>query len=108
MKGNSQSIFENNGEMLYVKAKNIKVQWHGFYFNKRRILTLFNADNWEMLLKASVNLPDEPLEQGHIFIKNWSENENVLDFLINNHIVQDTGKRIKSDFVEIPVVKVLI
>ena len=42
-----------------------------------------------------------------VAIKNWSENENVLTSLIEQKIVRDTGIRISSGFVQVPICEII-
>ncbi|WP_204321205.1 hypothetical protein, partial [Proteus mirabilis] len=55
----------------------------------------------------STNLDGSPLERGTFFIKNWSENAGILESLVASRAVEDTGIRIGSGFVQVPVVKLL-
>ena len=63
----------------------------GTYSNGRVALMLVGAagfeDEGEPIAKCTVNLPDEPLEEGHVFIKDWNENVNMLDTLVQAGIV---------------------
>jgi hypothetical protein len=50
---------------------------------------------------ASVNLADEPrLDPNEVFIKNWNENEGVLQALVEAGIVEDTGHTIPTGYVK--------
>ena len=55
----------------------------------------------------SVN-PSEVLEKGYVTIKNWSENEGILNILIREGVVSTPSHFIKSGFVDIPVCKLLV
>lgn len=68
-------------------------------------LCLRCADTGEPFMDITTNIPDIDLEDDELLIKNYSENEGVLEFLISNKLVEDTGRRISNGFVEIPVVK---
>ena len=56
---------------------------------------------------VSVN-PSEVLKNGHVAIKNWSENEGILNVLIREGVVSTPSHFIKSGFVDIPVCKLLV
>jgi len=75
--------------------------------NNRVAITVVDAEDGEDLLVATVNLPDEPLEEGETVIKNYSENEGVLAFLIENGIVSKPIRNISTGFVQCQVVKIL-
>jgi len=46
-----------------------------------------------------------PLAPGEILIKDYSENEGMLDALVAAGVVSDTGRRIQSEYAVIPVAK---
>ena len=56
---------------------------------------------------VSIN-PSEVLEKGYVAIKNWSENEGILNILIREGVVSTPSHFIKSGFVDIPVCKLLV
>ncbi len=61
------------------------------YSNDRIALQLYTEDG-ELYLTATVNVPDYPvLLDGHTFIKNYSENEGILQALIDAQIIEDWG-----------------
>ena len=71
-------------------------------------LLRFYDRSWEPLMTVNVLLPDEPLEDGEILVKDYSENEGLLACLVKEGVVEDTGRRIPSGFVELPVCKLLV
>lgn len=89
------------------KTYQVYLQWNR-YRNGRTCLELLEAFTHEPILVASVNLDDTPLENGEMLIKNYSENEGVLDFLISNGIVSKPKRWISSGWVMIPVVDLLL
>jgi hypothetical protein len=54
-----------------------------------------------------VNMPAVVLEKDEVIIKNYSENEGVLEFLIENGIVSKPLRTVESGWVTCPVVKLL-
>lgn len=52
---------------------------------------------------ATVNFPN--LQPTEVAIKDYSENEGVLDFLLANHIIEQPHRYIQSGWVNIPVCK---
>ncbi len=56
---------------------------------------------------ASVNLPYEHIESGEVAIKNYSENEGVLQALIAAKIISEPVRFIATGFVQIPVCKLI-
>lgn len=66
-----------------------------------------DADDGEPVSTCTVNI-DEFLSSKEVVIKNYSENEGMLDFLIKEGIVKDTGKRVQLGYVEAPIVTLLV
>jgi len=62
----------------------------------------------ELLATASVNLPEAELAEDEICIKNWSENEGILDVLQDAGIIQATGRSVRTGYVSAPICKLLI
>lgn len=50
---------------------------------------------------------EEKLEQGEVAIKDWSENEGILDFLVQNKIVRSPHRFFSSGHVEIPICELI-
>lgn len=74
-------------------------------------LQLVNKEDGTTFRVASVNLPGHVVQLDNdrqTFIKNYSENEGILDALVEAGIVADTGKRVSSEHVAgIPLVEVV-
>ena len=49
----------------------------------------------------------EDLESGEVAIKDWSENEGILDFLVQNKIVKEPHRFVKSGYVKIPICELI-
>jgi hypothetical protein len=52
---------------------------------------------------ATVNMPEVNLKANEVLIKNYSENEGVLQFLVDNKIVVPTGKIVETGYVKLPI-----
>lgn len=72
------------------------------------VLCLIDADDGEPVSTCTVNLPDEPLGDGEVFIKDYSENEGMVEFLVKEGVVERTGREVQSGYVRIPVCKLLL
>jgi len=79
----------------------------GNYGNGRLSIQLADRHG-EPYGRATVNLPDEVLGEDEVFIKDYSENEGMLSALIEAGIVADTGRRVRTGYVEVPVCKLLV
>jgi hypothetical protein len=74
-------------------------------FQDFQALELVDITDGELVAVATTNLPNVHLEEGEVIIKDYSENEGMLDFLLNNHIVERTGKKVNSGFVTMEICK---
>ena len=81
------------------------IDWQ-VYKSGRPCMIIKDNTTGETICTASINV-DQPLQAGLIAIKDWSENEGVLDELQRLGIVGPVLYRIHSGFVEIPIVMVL-
>jgi hypothetical protein len=50
---------------------------------------------------------DGKLEQGEVAIKDWSENEGILEFLIQNKIVKEPHRFVESGYVKVPICELI-
>jgi hypothetical protein len=62
----------------------------------------------EDYVTASVNLPEEPLDEGETFIRNTEENEGILEVLIAGGIVRYTARTRQTGYIRVFICKVLI
>ena len=70
-------------------------------------LRLKEGDFWEPFCALTVNLPKEELNEGEVFIKDWSENERVAQAALASGLFRDTGKLVRTGFVHAPIWEVL-
>ena len=74
----------------------------GFYGNGNKALQLVDADDGSPVLIATVNLGARNLP-GFITVKDYSENEGVLEFLQEIGFVADVDHYEDSGYVTVPV-----
>ena len=77
------------------------------YTNNRMAIPAIISDNGEPFAILSVNIPDIMLQENEVIIKNWSENETLAAAAMASGCFVDTGKRIRTGFVEAPIWKAL-
>lgn len=77
---------------------------HGKYANGQNRIQLWCDEG--PYATASVAI-DAHLSEDEVAIKDYSENRGVWDALLNAAIIEDTGKRFRQGFVEIPVGRLL-
>lgn len=73
------------------------------YENGRTAVQINSAMDGHPYAVATVNMPDVLLADNEVLIKDYSENEGILDFLIRNNIVTPTPNGVQSGFVWLPV-----
>lgn len=76
----------------------------GKYSNGRIAIQLIAAKTGEPFITATVNIPDVELNSREVIIKNYSENEGVLGFLMDNNIVGPVKKEVNTGFVSCQIV----
>jgi len=86
---------------------NCRVDFVNYRDNNRIALNLI-CDNGEDYACATVNLPMVPLEPDEVIIKDYSENEGVLDALVTAGYISMPLRYIQSGFVAMPVCKLLV
>lgn len=80
----------------------------GAYRNGRTAIELLDANDGFPVMVATVNLDNAHLTGDEIIIKDYSENEGVLDFLVQNKITSRPKRWISSGWVTCPVVDLLV
>lgn len=107
------------------KVKKIPGPLKGFTYQGRRVVLAFSRYangqaiairlktlGGELYATATVNLPNDIPAKDCVFIKDYSENEGMLTWLVENNIVITTGrvvfnKTLPSGFVTIPEARLL-
>ena len=69
------------------------------YANGRKAIVLMDATDGEQIAVATVNMPYDKLQEDEVFIKDYSENEGMLNFLVENKIVEYPHETVPSGFV---------
>jgi len=76
--------------------------------NNRKAIQLVDAEDGSPVATATVNFPDEPLNDDEVLIKNYSENEGVYQALVDGKIISEAIEYIQRGFVTLPKCKLLI
>jgi len=77
----------------------------GFYNGKNPALELYDMEDGFPFAKCTVNIPG--LSKDEVGVKNYSENEGMLEFLVKNGIVEKPHRYENSGFVQIPICKII-
>ena len=75
----------------------------GKYSNGRVAIHLDDVNDGYPYATATVNIDNVLLDDDEVLIKDYSENEGMLNFLIKNNIVTPTPNGVQSGFVWLPV-----
>ena len=86
------------------KGKSLRATYSK-YGNGQNAILLDYASNGQSYMVASVAL-DHPLQSDEVAIKNYSENEGILETLLESGIIATPHRFISSGFVQIPICKI--
>lgn len=75
--------------------------------NRRKSIRLIDSITGEPVATASVNIPHVELKENEVAIKNYSENEGVLEALIKAGVVKEPGWFLTSGLVELPICEII-
>ncbi len=79
----------------------------GEYSNGRVAIEIIIKKTGEPMTVASLNLIHHHLEVDEVAIKNYSENEGVLEALIAANIISQPVRFISTGFIQAPVCKII-
>jgi len=79
----------------------------GTYPNDRKAIELINAKNGESVLVATINIPEISICEDEVIIKNYSENEGILEALIQSKVISRPVRTIQTGFITAPICKLL-
>lgn len=79
----------------------------GTYPNDRKAIELINAKNGEPVLVATINVPEISIDEDEVIIKNYSENEGVLEALIIAKVISCPVRIIHTGLITAPICKLL-
>jgi len=80
----------------------------GKYANSSNAIVLHSVKDGSPVATASINLVYGGLRNNEIAIKNYSENEGMLDCLVQANIISKPLRYAHAGFVTIPICKLLI
>jgi hypothetical protein len=52
-------------------------------------------------------LKSRVLEEGEVAVKDWSENEGMLNFLVENNFIEKPHRFVEQGYVRIPICKLI-
>lgn len=69
-------------------------------------IQLYDSNDGTPYATATARI-EEKLEQGEVAIKDWSENEGILEFLVQNKIVKEPHRFVESGYVKVPICELI-
>jgi hypothetical protein len=89
---------------MQFKEWNCDVSFSYYQNNNRTAIILTDHNTHEPIAVATVNIPEAPLEDDQVIIKDYSENEGMKDALILAGIIkEEMVSEIQTGFVTCPV-----
>lgn len=79
----------------------------GKYRNGQTSLQLMDAEDGTPVATASISIPDIDLDENEVIVKDYSENEGMLDFLLENNIAEMRSEYLEVGYNICSVVKLL-
>ena len=83
------------------------IEYLKYQNTNRTAIQLLDATEGDPVAMATINMPEVKLEENEVIIKDYSENEGILDVLISEGIVERTGKTVSTGFVTCQICKLL-
>jgi hypothetical protein len=91
--------------IVFFAGEHCTIEW-AKYDNGRVAIQLWCSEG--PMARATVNVPEYEPDFDEVLVKDYSENEGMLKALIDSGIVKDTGKRVHTGYVTLPVCKLLV
>lgn len=98
------------GQKLTVKAygKTYKTTLEVREYANRRVALRYMSDDGIPYGVLTVNIPEASLGPNEILVKTWSENEPLAAAALASGLYRDTGRRLKTGFVEAQIWEIAI
>lgn len=90
----------------YLTHKNCSLKFGKYPCGQNALIILDELGS--PLLKASCAIPEVQIKQNQIIIKNWSENDGILDELIKNKILETSGEMVFINYVYAHICNLLV
>jgi hypothetical protein len=93
-------------QTLRYKEYQVRLKTFNYQVGNRIGLQMVNQKDGSLITTVTTNVPDVPIGPGEACVKSYSENEGMFEWLVSNRLVTDTGRRVDSGYVRMPIVKV--
>lgn len=91
----------------YINIKNAELVYKNYAQNNSIAIIAIDKETRETLCVCTACLPEAHLEEGEVLIKNYSENEGVLEDLVDMGIISSPTNLVPSGFINLHVCKLL-
>ena len=78
------------------------------YTNGRTAIILQDLDDLSTIAVATINIPDHKLDPDEVIIKDYSENDGILECLVLNKVISEPIRFIQTGHIVAPVCLLLI
>ena len=78
------------------------------YSNGRRAISLIDSRDGSPIANATLNLPAVQLERDEVIVKNYSENEGIVQALMEAKIVGPALRSVSTGYVTATVHKIIV
>lgn len=89
------------------KGYTLSIEMTRYAGNDRPAIQVIDMEDGYPYCMATVNMPDMDLADNEVAIKNWSENEGILECLQANGVIGPVKRRMPTGFVYVDVVDLL-
>jgi len=90
------------------KGSQFEVHIEKYRNNNRNAIMVIKKDDPDYDYIATINIPNANIDENMVIIKNYSENEGILDMLVKEKIVTKPIRYVQSGFEMCPVCILLI
>jgi hypothetical protein len=102
-----QSNMKNQNQKIKFQDWNCLLEFGEYQNNGRTAITLIDENDGSPITTATINLPNVSLNDDEVIIKDYSENEGILNILLINGVVELTGKSVDTGFVNCEICKLI-
>lgn len=97
----------NDRWMVRFRGQDCWIGW-AQYSNDRRaiqLMTMVDGVYEEPVTRATVNIPEHHLNEDEVAIKDWSENEGMVEALVEAGVIHPPHRHIQSGYVQVPIAR---
>ena len=98
---------KNQNQKIKFQDWNCLLEFGEYQNNGRTAITLIDENDGSPITTATINMPNVSLNDDEVIIKDYSENEGILNALLINGVVELTGKSVDTGFVNCEICKLI-